>query len=118
MMIANGDGTYTSGPLDALMILQHESTLRFHVAFFEEHTFPGPIQPVSEVPFVRLISKMHHTEGAATMDEALVQRAEMLEKLQVPAANLFDDPVAWDGHLGVVLILPNWLKESPSLVLN
>ena len=110
MLIANSDGGYTAGPLDALIILQHEATHRYHVAFFEERPMPGPIAPVDEVTVVRLTSNMHHTEGAATLKEAINQRAELLEKLQVPSTNLFDEVVAWDGHTGVVLFYPNWLK--------
>jgi hypothetical protein len=60
---------------------------------------------------------MHHTEGATTLPEALLQRAELLEKLHVPQTNLFEEIVAWDGHLGVVLFYPNWLPSlsEPSL---
>jgi hypothetical protein len=111
MLIANGDGSYTAGPLDALIILRHQETGRFHVAFFEEHPFPGPIRPVSEVGVVRLISNMHHTEGAASLPEAFPQRTEMLQKLHLAPTNIFDEVVEWDGHPGVVLFYPNWLKS-------
>ena len=114
MLIANGDDTFTSGPLDALIILKHEATHRYHVAFFEERPMPGPIAPVDEVKVVRLTSNMHHTEGALTLAEALDQRAELLQKLLVPSTNLFDEIVSWDGHLGLVLFYPNWLQAVPS----
>lgn len=114
MLMDNGDGTYLTGPLDALIILQHQETDLFHVAFFQEHSFPGPYVPAEKVKIVRLIAHSHHTEGAATMQEALVQREELRQRVQVPKTNLFDEVVAWDGALGAVLIYPNWLKPYPS----
>lgn len=113
MLLDNGDGTFTTGPLDCLIILQHQETGRYHVTFFMEDPMPGPIQPFDQTPVVRLTSNMHHTEGAATLAEALVQRSELLKNLQVPATNLFDEVVAWDGHLGVRLFYPNWLTPVP-----
>lgn len=96
--------------------MRHEGTGRFHVAFFQEHSFPGPYEPAEEVKAVRLISHSHHTEGADSLKEAFAQRAETAASLNVPPTNLFDEVVSWDGSHGVVLIYPNWLKVSPALV--
>lgn len=111
MLLNNGDGTYTAGPLDAVVILHHNETGRYHVSLFEEHKDLGPIPMVGETRVVRLISRMHHTEGAETLEGAKVQRQEMLSKLTLPAENVFEEVADWDGTLGVVLWKEYWREE-------
>jgi hypothetical protein len=116
-MIANGDGTYTAGPLDVLMILHDMRANTFHAAFFEEAPMPGPVQDVKDVRVVRLRSKMHHTAGASTLDAARVDLAEIAQKIQVPDSNIWRDhsPYPWDGQPGIVLFVENWLPAEGAL---
>jgi hypothetical protein len=110
MLIEKDNGTYTGGPLDVLCILHDVTTDKFHPAFFEEKPFPGPILGVTEADIVRLKSKMHHTEGFSTLPEALVGLDEFALKIEVPASNLWRYPREWDGELGIVWVLQNWVK--------
>ena len=116
MMIANGDGTYIGGPLDVLMILHHMSANTFHAAFFEEAPMPGPVEDVKDVRTVRLRSKMHHTIGASTLDEARAHLAEIAQKIQVADSNIWRDhsPYPWNGELGIVVFVENWLTPDGS----
>jgi hypothetical protein len=118
MLIENDDGTHSAGPLDLVLFLYHEETQRFHVAFFEESPLPGPVRPIEETTVVRLKSKMHHTAGAQSWEEAQTQLAEFLTKLKVPENNIIRDSfLIWDGQLGKTLISPNWLLGTkPELV--
>lgn len=110
MMLDNGDRTITAGPLDVICILQDEDTERYHVAFFEEYMFPGEIAPVEEVTCVRLKSKMHHTPGVATIEEAQVELAKLREGITIDDANVSDKPILWNGVIGHIWIYPNWKR--------
>lgn len=112
----NGDGTFAGGPLDTLMILHNVKTGRYHSAFFEEHPAPGPVQPTYETQIVHLISKMHHTEGADTLEGAQIHLDKLAEKIQLPKESVFRDKVQeWNGELATVLVLPNWRIQEPTL---
>lgn len=112
MLIAMNDGTYTGGPLDALMVLRNVETGRFHAAFFEEMPFPGPVIPVDRIEAVRLRSKMHHTEGAETFEQALVHLDDLAKKIILPESNIFRDaPRDWDGAPCIRVVL-NWRHEE------
>lgn len=111
MLIPNGDGTFMAGPLDVLCILKAPGG-RFHPAFFEEKPFPGPYpERIEDVKMVRLRSVMHHTEGADTLEGALVQIAELARQISVPPTNIWLKPTEWDGRQGVVWVRDNWLKD-------
>ena len=110
MLIRNDDGTYIAGPLDALMILHHVGTGRYHAAFFEELALPGPIQDVDDVQIVRLRSNMHHTEGADTLTGACAHVDELKNKIDVHG-NVFRTPVGWDGDPVIILLRPNWRRD-------
>ena len=111
MLIKQEDGTYFAGPLDVVCILHNVKTGIFHPAFFEESPLPGPVPTVEDTTVVRLKSKMHHTEGYRTIEEAKVGLAtELRSKIKVPDSNVSEDPVPWDGELGIVWIYPNWLR--------
>lgn len=111
MLMPNGDGTFMAGPFDVLCILHNRETLRFHPAFFEEHPFPGPRPEITETKIVRLFSKMHHTEGSPTLEGALIQMGELAQKISVPPTNIWLKPKPWDGDLGVVWVVDNWLRD-------
>ena len=117
MLIDNGDGTCTGGPLDVLTILHDVAKNRFHAAFFEEMPLPGPVKDVQDTEIVRLRCKMHHTVGAGDLPEALHHLEELAEKIQLPNENKHLQPMAWDGTLHVVIFIENWrrtaLKEEP-----
>ena len=114
MLIDNGNETYTVGEADIICILKLP-TNTYHVAFFEEHPLPGQVKPIGELDFLRLKSKMHHTQGSPTLEGAQVHLDEMRGKLIIPDANVLkeraisvEDPVnTW--------VLPNWIKDNKPL---
>lgn len=111
MLIPNGDGTFQAGPFDVLCIL-HRFGGRFHPAFFEESPMPGPYPDrIEDVKVVRLRSRMHHTEGAETIEVALMQLAELSKKISVPLTNIWLKPIVWDGGEGIVFLRDNWLRD-------
>lgn len=111
MLIPNGDGTFMAGPFDVVCILKGPGG-RFHPAFFEERAFPGPYPDrVEDVKVVRLVSRMHHTEGAETLEVALMQVAELVKKISVTPTNIWLRPREWDGAQGVTWLCDNWLKD-------
>lgn len=112
MLIANGDGTFIPGPLDAIAILHCVSTNTYHSVFFEEVIPPSP-PPAMETPTVRLRSKMHHTTGAPTHDEAKRHAAELWTQILVPPESVWlDEVIPWDGSHGVVIFRSNWLIQA------
>lgn len=112
MLIQENDGTYTGGPLDVLMLLHNVEAGTFHPAFFEEAPMPGAIPPAEEVPVVRLKSKFHHTQGAPTLEAALVLFEELATKIVVRPENHIREPYPWNGEIGIVLLVPNWLRKE------
>lgn len=112
MLLDNGDGTYMAGPLDVICILQDEDTGRFHAAFFEEHPLPGPVESVEETSTVRLFSRMHHTGGADTLEGAKAHFQQLRNTIQIEDANVSDEPISWDGQLGIVWMFPNWKRRG------
>lgn len=116
MLIKNDDGTYTAGPLDAMVILHDVTTGRYHPAFFVEAPFPGPPSDVEVQPIVRLKSQLHHTKGAATLVEAQVLFDEMSGKIQISEHNqVRGAEIPWTGELGLVWVVSNWRKARKSL---
>lgn len=118
MLVDNGDGTYMAGPADVLLVMQDVSTGRFHASFWEESPMPGPVEPVEEAPLIRLKSRMHHTGGADTYEEALTHLKDLAEQIRVPDSNYWPEAgkavaydFAQDGYAHV-LCLPNWLKSG------
>jgi hypothetical protein len=77
VLIHSNNETCFAGPLDAILILRHAATGRYHVAFFEEQPPPGPRQAVDDVQVVRLKSRMHHTAGSDTLEGAGVHVDEL-----------------------------------------
>lgn len=112
MLIENGDGTYTGGPLDVWCIMHNVEADTYHAAFFEEKPMPGPRPSVEDTKIVRLKSKMHHTEGAPTLEGALKYLDEMTAKVQVPPENIWREPKDWDGEIGIVWVFPNWRRKA------
>lgn len=113
MLIRNDDDTFTSGPLDAIFVLRDTKTRRLHVCFAEWHQPPGPPQDFDRMPYVRLKSKMHHTAGAADLDECKVMLADLRKKISLPDSNVFAEPRDWDGEPFVATVV-NW-RLSPML---
>lgn len=113
MMVNNGNGTFTAGPLDVLLILHDVGNDTYHPAFFEEAPMPGPVPDYWEVSVVRLKSKMHHTEGAKTLEEAQKLFDELAEKIELPEENRWRDKARdWDGQLGIVFVEQNWRRRA------
>ena len=112
MMIERAEGKFTGGPLDAHFILHDVTTGRYHVAFFEETPFPGAIPNVEDTKVVRLKSKMHHTSGAATLEEAKRHLDELVQRIELPEENIFREPLDWDGQIPIILIRPNWRARA------
>jgi hypothetical protein len=108
MLIPKGDGTYMCGPLDVACILHDVAKDRYHAAFFYEKPFPGEVPSVEETCLVRLKSKMHHTEGAPTLEEAQIHLDELLETLTIDEENIWRDAQPWDGGVGIVWVVENW----------
>ncbi len=115
MLILNEDGTHTAGPLDAMCILQNMVTKRYHVTFFDEVPLPGPILDVIETPLVRLKSNMHHTEGADTIEGAKLQLAELRQQITMTDDNVTDEPIPWNGELGIVWLVLNWKAKGQNV---
>jgi len=110
MLIQNMDmKSYTGGPFDILCILRDVDTGRYHVCFFEEH--PVPYQDL-ETRCVRLKSKMHHTIGAATFDEAKDHMKEMREKIILCDNNVSIKPIGWDGQTRLVWLVDDWHEKG------
>jgi|SRR5688572_847337 len=85
MMIPKGDGTYATGPRDVLGILHDTARERFHACLWEERPLPGGHPP----GFVRLESKIHHTEGSPSFEGALEHVRTMREKIDVLEDNVW-----------------------------
>lgn len=116
MLIDNGDGTFTCGPLDVLLILLDVAHGTYHAALFAERPLPGSASvDVRDVELVRLECRLSHTRGAPTLEEAQQHLAALCERFKVPETNVWKDRiVAWNGDIQVLLFEPNWLKaENP-----
>jgi hypothetical protein len=111
MLITQADGTYLGGPLDVVCILLNVKTGIYHPAFFEESPLPGPIKAAEETTLVRLKSKMHHTEGYKTLEEALTGLGELRANIKVDDRNSCEEPIEWDGEIGIVWVFSNWLSS-------
>lgn len=106
-----GEGSATGGPLDFICILRDIHTRRFHPCFVEEHPLPGPTLSVEDTEIVRAKSKMHHTGGFDTFEEAQAYvRDDFSKKLIVPDGNVaVNHAINWDSQdIAFVVILPNW----------
>lgn len=121
MLIQNEDGTFIAGPLDVLCILHDKKKGSYHAALLEEDPFPGPVPDIRETKIVRLKSKMHHTQGASTLEEAKKHLKELSERVKVPEGNIWDNPSdsplkpylgSWSrDDYAFVVVVPNWRKQ-------
>lgn len=105
---------FTAGPLDVVLVLKDVNTGRFHMAFFVKSPMPGPFAPYGELTIVRLKSKMHHTEGAETFEEALGHMDKFLaQNVLVDPLNIYREAaIEWDGQLGIICIVNNWRRTD------
>lgn len=94
MMLDNGDGTYTGGPFDVITIWHDMTSGRYHAVLFNESPLPGPVGEAKDTMLIRLKSKMHHTGGAETFEEALDHLEDLAEKIKLPEENV------WRGAVG------------------
>jgi hypothetical protein len=108
MLFERNDNTFDSGSLDVICMLHDVNTDRYHAAFFEEHPMPGGYEANKDLSFVRLKSKMHHTGGADTIEEALTHVEDLKSKIHVPEKNVWLEPKKWDGELGITWVVPKW----------
>jgi hypothetical protein len=65
-----------------------------------------------EVKVVRLKSKMHHTEGADTLDGAKAHYGQLRDDIKIPDLNASDTPIGWDGEMGLVWAVENWTAKG------
>jgi len=108
-MIIQGKDSATGGPLDIWCILHNVKKGTFHPAFFEEAPFPGPVPGVEKVKTGRLKSKMHHTTGFRSLEEAQRDlRDNALTSLVVDQRNFSEHPILWDGNIPLIWLTPNW----------
>lgn len=114
MLIDQGDGTFLAGPADIMCILGLPSG-KFHVAFFEEKPMSGPVRPIEELAVIRLKSKMHHTQGASTLEGAREQIRELRERIVITDGSVMTDEVITVEDPVSTWILPNWIKGSVTL---
>ena len=113
MLIPKGGGTFAAGKADVLCILKLPAGT-YHVAFFEEHPMSGPIKPIEELEFIRLESKMHHTDGALTITEAQEHLKQMRKKIEISDNNIiFDEAVEVEDPF-CVWTVGNWIKNDIS----
>ena len=114
MLIANGDGTYSAGALDVIMIYHNVDAGTFHPVFYEESPMPGPVPDHGDVTVVRLKSSLHRTTGFDSLEEAQENvRNEMRLKFILPGANVaIEKAIPWDGELGDVKVVQNWCREG------
>lgn len=109
LLETNQSGVFTAGSADMMCILKLPSGT-YHPAFYEEHPMPGPIQPIAELSTIRLKSKMHHTSGFATFEEAQEDLKKLREKIILPDANVFwEEAIETDDPLGNFMIA-NWTR--------
>jgi hypothetical protein len=104
------NGKPQCGPLDVVCILHDVTTGRYHAALFDERPFPGPVSPVEKTDVVRLMSRSHHTTGAATLEEALVHLKDLAVHVNAEPENIWTEPREWGGEIGIVWVVPNWRK--------
>jgi hypothetical protein len=109
------DSGWIAGLWDLLAIVRDTSTGRFHVYAFYEAPPPGPYNP--DLEFVRLKSKMHHTTGATTFEEALGHLAETRKKIQIADDNVWsriDQVLERDcsESFADVIVVPRWKPTS------
>lgn len=114
MIILNSNSTCSCGNADIICILKLP-TGTYHVAFYEEVPMPGPIKPISELDFVRLKSKMHHTQGAATIDGAREHAKMLRENLIISDANVYlDEAIEIEDPISHFFV-PNWTTGKITL---
>jgi len=104
MLLSNGDGTYVAGPFDLMGVLHDRATGRYHACVWEEKPLPGGEQLTSTV---RLKSKMHHTEGAKTLEAALAHVESLRKKVMIADVNVWTRPdqvYPVDGKQGFVTV--------------
>jgi len=117
MLMDRGNGTKGAGPADIICILKLPAGT-YHVAFLEENPLPGPIQPIAELPAIRLKSKMHQTIGAPTLEEAQGHLKKLREKIIVNDTNVVSDVALEVNDPVMNLMVTNWTKESLHVTLK
>lgn len=53
---------------------------------------------------IRLLSKMHHTEGSPTLAGALEHLDKLAADLHISEKNVIRKPIPWSGELGITLL--------------
>ena len=114
MLIPNSDGTCTGGPLDVILIYHNIDAGTFHPVFYEEHPMPGAVLDVGDEVTVRLMSKMHHTVGFATLEEAQENvRTGLSTQIILNDTNVATEhAIPWNGEIGHVWIVQNWRRTG------
>jgi hypothetical protein len=107
-MFFQSENGLQGGSYDVICILHDIDNKRYHAAAFEDKPFAGSFDENEDRSFVRLKSKMHHTSGAETLEEALKHLEDLKAKVSVPEKNVWTDPVDWDGKIGLVWMVPKY----------
>lgn len=109
-----GGGAFIGGPLDFICILHGNQQGRYHPCFVEEKPLPGPVPSVEETDRVQVKSKMHHTQGFATFEEAVKDaQTGLVDKIELPEGNIALDRAipCNEQEMAFTMLLPNWVVE-------
>ncbi|MGD9161860.1 MAG: hypothetical protein PVG39_25845 [Desulfobacteraceae bacterium] len=111
MLFESEDKTYyTGGPLDVIRILHDVTKNTYHAAFLEEHPLPGEVKDIDEIDVIRLISKMHRTEGSLSIEEELPHLEDLASKIHLREENIWRNPIDWNGMKAENFIVGNWRR--------
>lgn len=108
MLIQESKTTFIGGSLDVICILHNIESSTYHAAFFQEQSLTGPIKSVRETDVVRLRSKMHHTKGSTTLEEAIAEVDNLSVRIKLPEDNIWKNPIEWNGKIPITMVVPNW----------
>jgi len=116
MLIYKVEKSMYAGNLDVICIIQLLPEGRFHTMVLCENPLPGPIIPTDQLEFIRLKSKMHHTTGFSTLEEAIKNiKFDLLERIDILEDNVILDHYYITENYHATLILPNWIKKNIKL---
>jgi len=95
--------------LDSWIILQHAETGKFHPAFFRDKRIGITTSPLTEPGLVQLVSDFHHTDGFDHVDDAIKEMRHAARFcMPVSHKNICDEPIEWDGEIGIKIVLRDW----------
>lgn len=105
MLVHDGSG-WLADKYDTVAILHNKNTKHFHVAVFE-----GSPMPYRKV---YLRCKMSHTQGAPSLEEAIVQMDEVIAMIDFEIENIHPHvyQLDWSGERdNVSLVMEDWRER-------